>query len=134
MQRKSNRPPAKPLLKFEYSNELASMVIVGLYLRQCLQMGTPMTTRKKRLQITIEPELDPVLDRLSALMEKPKATLVTDLLMSSLSVLIQTADVLEQAKQVKDGLADMETFRQKLISDAHSQIDVIGESLDQKPE
>lgn len=97
-------------------------------------MGTPMTTRKKRLQITIEPELEPVLDRLSDLMGKPKATLVTDLLMSSLGVLSQTVEVLERAKQVKDGLSDMETFRQKLISDAHSQIDVINESFEEKPE
>lgn len=99
-------------------------------------MGTLMTTRKKRLQITIEPELEPVLDRLSVLMQKPKATLVTDLLMSSLGVLVQTVEVLERAKQVKDGLVDMESFRQKLISDAHSQIDVldgeIGEVLEDK--
>lgn len=96
-------------------------------------MGTPvMTTRKKRIQVTIEPELEPILDRLSVLMERPKATLITELLMSSLGVLTQTVEVLEQAKLAKDGLVDMDNFRQKLISDAHAKIDVLADEMEVK--
>lgn len=93
-----------------------------------------MTTRKKRLQITIEPELEPILERLSVLMERPKATLVTELLMSSLNTLTQTVEVLERAKQAKDGLIGIDDFRRKLISDAHSQIDILSGEMEGKSE
>lgn len=91
-------------------------------------MGTPMTTRKKRLQVTIEPELEPVLDRLSVLMNRPKASLVTDMLMTALPTLIQTADVLERAQKVKSNL-DFNEFADKLVSDAHEKVNTLREGF-----
>lgn len=77
-----------------------------------------MTTRKRRLQVTIEPELEPALARLSVLLEIPQSTIITNLLMESLPVLIQTADALELAKQGKLNLDGLVGMVQKSISDA----------------
>lgn len=79
-----------------------------------------MTTRKKRLQVTIEPELVPVLERLSVLLETPQSTIITDLLMESLPVLIQTADALELAKKGVLNLDGLVGMVQKSISDAQA--------------
>ena len=79
-----------------------------------------MTTRKRRLQVTIEPELEPVLARLSVLLETPQSTIITDLLMESLPVLVQTADALELAQQGKLNLDGLVGMVQKSISDAQA--------------
>lgn len=68
---------------------------------------TEMTTRKRRLQVTIEPELEPVLARLSKCMGKPQSTIITDLLMESFPVLEQTANALELAAQGKLDLSSL---------------------------
>lgn len=91
-------------------------------------MGTPMTTRKKRLQVTIEPELEPILERLSIVMNRPKASLVTDMLMSALPTLIETAEVLEKAQRVKSNL-DFNEFADKLVSDAHERVNSISDGF-----
>lgn len=77
-----------------------------------------MATQKKRLQVTIEPELAPVLIRLSSLLEIPQSTIITNLLMESMPVLIQTADALELAKQGKLNLDGLVGMIQKSISEA----------------
>lgn len=79
-----------------------------------------MTTRKRRLQVTIEPELEPVLLRLSKYMGIPQSTIVTNLLMESLPVLQQTADALELASHGRLDLNGLVGMVQQSISDAHA--------------
>lgn len=81
---------------------------------------TMMVTRKRRLQVTIEPELEPVLIRLSALLDTPQATIITNLLMESLPVLQQTADALELAQNGKLNLDGLIGMVQQSISDAQA--------------
>jgi len=91
-----------------------------------------MTTRKKRLQVTIEPELVPVLERLSLLLEIPQSTIITDLLMESLPVLTQTADALELAKKGSLNLDGLVGMVQKSISDAQAiESELLGKHKDQ---
>lgn len=84
-----------------------------------------MTTRKRRLQVTIEPALEPILLKLSNYLDKPQATIITDLLMESLPALSAVADALEQAKQ---GKLDVSGF-QKALANGRSEIDEIDEEL-----
>ena len=84
-----------------------------------------MTTRKRRLQVTIEPALEPILLKLSNYLDKPQATIITELLMESLPALTAVADALEQAKQ---GKLDVSGF-QKALAIGRSDIDEIDQSL-----
>lgn len=81
-------------------------------------MGTPMTTRKKRLQVTIEPELEPILERLSKFMGKPQSTIITELLMESYPILEQTAIALELASQKRLDLSGLNEAVNKGIEKA----------------
>lgn len=90
---------------------------------------TNMTTRKRRLQVTIEPELEPVLLRLSQYMGIPQSTIVTNLLMESLPVLKQTADALELASKGQLDLNGLMGMVQQSISDAQA---LESELLDQQ--
>ena len=78
-----------------------------------------MATRKKRLQVTIEPELEPVLERLSRLMNKPQATLITELLLQSTPILEQTANALEAATQGKLDLSGLNSAVNAKIEEAN---------------
>lgn len=78
-----------------------------------------MATRKKRLQVTIEPELEPVLERLSHLMGKPQATIITELLLQSTPVLEQTANALELAIQGKLDLSGLNNVVNAKIEEAN---------------
>lgn len=66
-----------------------------------------MPTKKRRLQLSLDDDLDCALARLSKLVGRPQATIVHEMLRESLPVFIQTADALELARQGKlnlDGL------------------------------
>jgi hypothetical protein len=66
-----------------------------------------MATTKRRIHVSLPKELETVLVDLSVLMERPMASIVTDLLVDSLPALIQVADSLRSAKSGKldiDGL------------------------------
>ena len=78
-----------------------------------------MATRKKRLQVTIEPELEPVLERLSRLMSKPQATIITELLLQSTPILEQTANALELAIQGKLDLSGLNNVVNAKIEEAN---------------
>lgn len=77
-----------------------------------------MTTRKKRLQVTIEPELEPILERLSKFMGKPQSTIITELLMESYPILEQTANALELATQGRLDLSGLNAAVNKGIEKA----------------
>jgi len=77
-----------------------------------------MSTRKRRLQVTIEPELEPVLARLSKFMGKPQSTIITDLLMESFPILEQTANALELASQGRLDLTGLNEAVHKSINEA----------------
>lgn len=77
-----------------------------------------MTTRKRRLQVTIEPELEPVLARLSKFMGKPQSTIITDLLMESFPILEQTANALELASKGRLDLTGLNEEVHKSIQKA----------------
>ncbi len=77
-----------------------------------------MPTKKRRIQLCLDPDLDVVFAKLSALTGRPQSALVTELLRDTLPVLQQTVDALELAKSGKlnvDGLLGMV---QQSISDA----------------
>lgn len=76
-----------------------------------------MTTRKRRLQVTIEPELEPVLARLSKFMGKPQSTIITDLLMESFPILEQTANALELATQGRLDLSGLNDVVNRSINE-----------------
>ena len=87
-----------------------------------------MPTQKRRIQISLDPELDEVLVRLSESLKKPTSKILSELLLESLPALVQVADALDQAKS---GKLDIDGFK-KVVSVAHSELDEIEEFLDSK--
>lgn len=79
-----------------------------------------MPTKKRRLQLSLDEDLDVVFMRLSKLMERPQASIVMDLLRESLPVLQQTADALELAKSGKLDLNGFVGIVQQSIADAQA--------------
>lgn len=69
-----------------------------------------MPTKKRRIQLCLDPDLDIVFAKLSELTGRPQSALVTELLRDTLPVLQQTVEALELAKSGKlnlDGLIGM---------------------------
>jgi hypothetical protein len=63
-----------------------------------------MPTIKRRLLITLEPELDAVLVRLGRLKSVPQARIATGILMAGLPALQEVAGYLERAREVDAGM------------------------------
>lgn len=66
-----------------------------------------MATTKRRIHVSLPKDLEDVLVDLSVLMERPMASIVTELLVESLPALTHVADSLRSAKSGKldvDGL------------------------------
>lgn len=59
-----------------------------------------MSTLKRRLIVTLEPEVDVVLRRLARARRRPQAAIVRELLDAARPGLEQAADLLEQAERV----------------------------------
>lgn len=76
-----------------------------------------MATMKRRLFVTLEPELDVVLRRLSKLQKRPQAAIIREILMGGLPQLVQLADLLEQAERL-----DPAAFLASMAATAHADI------------
>lgn len=61
-----------------------------------------MPTKKRRVALTVDDDLNKLLDDLSVLMKKPKSTIITDLLVDVTPMLTDLRDALQLAEQKKD--------------------------------
>lgn len=61
-----------------------------------------MTDRKPRINVTVDDDLNKLLEDLSVLMKKPKSTIITDLLVDITPMLTDLRDALQLAEQKKD--------------------------------
>lgn len=85
-----------------------------------------MATSKRRIQITLEPELDAVISRISELSGSPVSRVCADLLMNSLPVLSQFVQVLELSKQKQT--IDLDAL-QKFVDEGHSVMNRVDEEM-----
>ncbi len=85
-----------------------------------------MATSKRRIQITLEPELDSVISRISELSGSPVSRVCADLLMNSLPVLSQFVQVLELSKQKQS--IDVEAL-QKFVQQGHAVMERVDEEM-----
>jgi len=85
-----------------------------------------MATSKRRIQITLEPELDAVISRISELSGSPVSRVCADLLMNSLPVLSQFVQVLELSKQKQT--IDLDAL-QKFVDEGHSVMNRVDEDM-----
>jgi hypothetical protein len=61
-----------------------------------------MPSQKPRIALTVDNDLNTLLEDLSVLMKKPKSTIITDLLVDVTPMLIDLRDALQLAEQKKD--------------------------------
>jgi len=61
-----------------------------------------MPSQKRRIALTVDDDLNAVLEELSALMKKPKSTIITDLLVDVSPMLTDLRDALQLAEEKKD--------------------------------
>lgn len=61
-----------------------------------------MPSQKPRIALTVDNELNTLLEDLSVLMKKPKSTIITDLLVDVTPMLTDLRDALHLAEQKKD--------------------------------
>lgn len=63
-----------------------------------------MPSQKPRIALTVEPELDAVLQRLSILTGEPKTRIITDFLKEAYPALVGLSDALQDVKDKKTAL------------------------------
>lgn len=61
-----------------------------------------MPSQKPRIALTVDNDLNKILEDLSVLMKKPKSTIITDLLVDVTPMLTDLRDALQLAEQKKD--------------------------------
>ncbi len=61
-----------------------------------------MPSQKRRIALTVNDDLNAVLEELSVLMKKPKSTIITELLVDIAPMLVDLRDTLQLAEQKKD--------------------------------
>ena len=61
-----------------------------------------MSSQKPRIALTVDDDLNKLLEDLSVLMKKPKSTIITDLLVDVTPMLTDLRDALQLAEQKKD--------------------------------
>lgn len=61
-----------------------------------------MSSQKPRIALTVDDDLNKLLEDLSVLMKKPKSTLITDILVDITPMLTDLRDALQLAEQKKD--------------------------------
>lgn len=61
-----------------------------------------MSNQKPRIALTVDDDLNKLLEDLSVLMKKPKSTLITDILVDITPMLTDLRDALQLAEQKKD--------------------------------
>ena len=61
--------------------------------------------QNKRVALSLPPDLDEALTRLSLILNQPKTAIITELLVDSLPVIIDTIKAIEQVKEGQEKLA-----------------------------
>ena len=69
-----------------------------------------MPSRKPRIALTVEPELDAVLQRLSELTGEPKTRIINDFLGQLMPVFEEMANSLQHIKETKDAIPQLARF------------------------
>lgn len=79
-----------------------------------------MPSKKPRIALTVPPEIDVLLDRLSDLTGTPKTKIIVEMLGEYLPVISSIVEILEQVKADKEnGKAIVKNFAQNMLLDAN---------------
>ena len=78
---------------------------------------------RKRIALSVSPEMDTVLDRISELTEQPKTKLIVEMLEQYMPVLEQTLDALEQIKSNKENALNIaKNFAHEMLLDGNQKL------------
>ena len=78
---------------------------------------------RKRIALSVSPEMDTVLDRISELTEQPKTKLIVEMLEQYMPVLEQTLEALEQIKANKDNALNIDkNFAHEMLLDGNQKL------------
>lgn len=88
--------------------------------------------KPKRIALTVPAELDGILERLSDLQEKPKTTLILDLLVEMQPQLTAFAEALEAAKAGKNPYTILNDMLGVALQELGSELQAAGTAKDQK--
>jgi hypothetical protein len=88
--------------------------------------------KPKRIALTVPAELDGILERLSDLQEKPKTTVILDLLMEMQPQLTAFAEALEAAKAGKNPYTILNDMLGVALQELGSELQAAGTAKDQK--
>ena len=88
--------------------------------------------KPKRIALTVPAELDGILERLSDLQEKPKTTVILDLLVEMQPQLTAFAEALEAAKAGKNPYTILNDMLGVALQELGSELQAAGTAKDQK--
>ena len=78
---------------------------------------------RKRIALSVSPEMDTVLDRISELTEQPKTKLIVEMLEQYMPVLEQTLEALEQIKANKENALNIaKNFAHEMLLDGNQKL------------
>ena len=78
---------------------------------------------RKRIALSVPPEMDDILDRLSALTTQPKTKLIVEMLEEYMPILEQTVDALEQIKVNKENASSIaKQFVTEMLLDGNQKL------------
>ena len=78
---------------------------------------------RKRIALSVPPEMDDVLDRISVLTQQPKTKIILELLEEFVPVLQQTLDALEQIQENKENAVNIaKQFAHEMLLDGNQKL------------
>lgn len=78
---------------------------------------------RKRIALSVPPEMDDILDRISVLTEQPKTKIILELLEQVVPVLEQTLDALEQIRDNKENAVNIaKKFGHEILLDGNQKL------------
>ena len=79
--------------------------------------------RRKRIALSVSPEMDEVLERLALLTNQPKTKLILEMLEEYVPVLEQTINALEQIQENKENAASIaKQFASEILLDGNQKL------------
>jgi len=86
--------------------------------------------RRKRIALSVPPEMDEILERLATLTNQPKTRLILEMLEEYTPVLEQTLNALEQIQANKENAASIaKQFASELLLDGNQKLGKIAEEV-----
>ncbi len=78
---------------------------------------------RKRIALSVPPEMDDVLDRISVLTQQPKTKIILELLEEFVPVLQQTLDALEKIQENKENAVNIaKQFAHEMLLDGNQKL------------